>query len=402
MASRRLVTIIMLIVVTSLLTGCWNSREMDGFSIVTALGIDKVEEEGRYEVTIELVNPAEVVGGEQSTPGRASTTTIYSAKGDTLISAIRRVSEQTPRKIYFPYTQTVVFGEGLARSGIEVIFDLLERNQEFRSTPRVLIAKDNTAKNILSILSPLEKIPGQKLVKTSEVSGQTLGETLQVKIMEFVKKLTSDGIEPLASGVSILGQSKDGESTANIEQTTPNSLIKSEGLAIFKKGKLIRWVDREKARGMLWIINKIDSTIVNLSCDEKPNAISFNVTDTRTSLRATETNGIPTIDIHVKQEGEMEEVLCEIDLTNRDTISKIEKQIEEKTKVEIEQAIQIAKEENSDVFGFGEAINRENPKIWREKIKKDYEEIFPELKVNIKVDSYVIETGMRKESYIKE
>ncbi|WP_221568712.1 Ger(x)C family spore germination protein [Alkalihalobacillus sp. TS-13] len=393
--------IFMLVVVTALLTGCWNSREMDDFSIVTALGIDKIEEEGRYEVTIELVNPAEVVGGKQSTSGRASTTTIYSAKGDTLISAIRRLSQQTPREVFFPYTQTVIFGEELARSGIEDIFDLLERNQEFRITPRVLIAKDNTAKNILSILSPLEKIPAQKLVKASKVSGQSLGETLPVKIMEFVKKLTSDGIEPLASGVSIIGQSEDGQSTSNIEQTTPNSLIKSEGLAIFKKGKLIRWLEREEARGILWVINKIDSTIVNLSCDQKPNAISFNVTDTRTSLRATEINRTPTIDIHVKQEGEIEEVLCKMDVTNRDKIKQFEKQIEDNTKQEIERAIQIAQEENSDIFGFGQVINRENPKLWRE-IKKDFNDIFPEIEVNIKVDAYVMKTGMRAESYKRE
>ncbi|MCP3028978.1 Ger(x)C family spore germination protein [Halobacillus sp. A5] len=401
MASRRGLIIIMLLVVTSLLSGCWNSREMDDFSIVTALGIDKAEEEGRYEVTIELVNPAEVVGGEQSTSGRASTTTIYSAKGDTLISAIRRVSQQTPREIFFPYTQTVIFGEELARSGIEDIFDLLERNQEFRSTPRVLIAKDNSAKNILSILSPLEKIPAQKLVKTSKVSGQSLGETLPVKIMEFVKKMTSDGIEPLASGVSILGQSEDGESTTNIEQTTPNSLIKSEGLAIFKKGKLMRWIDREEARGILWVINKIDSTIVNLSCEQKTNAISFNVTDTRTSLRATEANGTPSIDIHVKQEGEIEEVLCKMDISNRDKLEQLEKQIEDNTKQEIERAIQIAKEENSDVFGFGQVINRGNPKLWRE-IKKDYNDIFPEMEVKIKVDAYVMKTGMKTKSYNQE
>ncbi|GGF22314.1 spore germination protein KC [Halobacillus andaensis] len=401
MAKRLLVVFLMLAVVCALLTGCWDRKEMDDFSIVAALGIDKVEDEGRYEVTIELINPPEVVGGKEAASGRSSTTTIYSAKGDTLVSAIRRISQQTPRETFFPYTQVIIIGEELARSGIEDIFDLLERNQEFRSTPRVLIAKDNTAKNTLSILSPLEKIPAEKLLKTSKVSGESLGETISVKVLEFGRKFTSEGIEPLASGVSIIGQSEDGQSQSNIEQTTPNSLIKSEGVALFKKGKLVRWVDREEARGILYVINKIDRAIVTLDCNQKTKALSISVTDTRTTFRAFKTERTPAIDIHVKQEAEVEEVLCEMDVADRHSILDIEKQLEEKTKQEIEKAIEIAKEENSDVFGFGEAINRERPKAWRD-IKKNYEEIFPELEVNIQVDAYVIKTGMRKETYRRE
>jgi len=383
-----------------LLTGCWNSHEINELAIVTTLGIDQAEEDGRFEVTIELANPPEISGGNQSS-GRASTATVYSAKGETLISAIRRVVQQTPREPFFPYTQSIVFGEELAKSGIQNTFDLLERNQEFRTTPRVIIARGHTAKDVIKILSPLEKIPAQKLVKTSEISGKSLGETLTVKVFEFVDKITSESSEALVSGVSITGDLDRGTGVSNIEETAPHALIKSEGLAIFKDGSLKRWVEREEARGMLWVVNKIENTIMNLDCKQKANALSIKIKNTHSSIDAVIKNGQPTIRIDVKEEGEVEEVLCNIDVTNQTTIQNLEKQLENKTKQEIERAIQIAKEEKSDVFGFGEAINRKDPGVWKQ-IKKDYDEEFTALEVNIKVDAYITRSGMRTGSYNQE
>ncbi|WP_175477887.1 Ger(x)C family spore germination protein [Halobacillus alkaliphilus] len=386
--------------VSVLLTGCWNSKEINELAIVTTMGIDQAEEDGRFEVTIELANPPEVAGGSQSS-GRASTATVYSATGDTLISAIRRIVQQTPREPFFPYTQSIVFGEELARSGIQDTFDLLERNQEFRTTPRVLIARGHTAKEVIKILSPLEKIPAKKLVKTSEISGKSLGETITVKVFEFVDQITSESAEPLVGGVSIIGDKEQGTGVSNIEDTEPNALIKSEGLAIFKDGHLKRWVEKEDARGMLWVVNKIESTIINLDCNQEASALSIKITNTHSSINAVIKNGQPTITIDVKEEGEVEEVLCNIDVTDQTTIQNFEKQLEDKTKQEIERAIKIAKEEKSDVFGFGEAINRKDPGLWKQ-IKKNYDEEFTALEVNIKVDAYITRSGMRTGSYNQE
>ncbi|MFB5661478.1 Ger(x)C family spore germination protein [Alteribacillus sp. HJP-4] len=398
MANRYSVVSLLLTIAIVILTGCWNNNELDDFAIVTALGIDQTEDAERIEVTIEVANPMEIAGRQDTATGSGATTTLYSAEGDTLISAIRRISQQTPREAFFPYTQTIIFGEELAKNGIKELFDYLERDQGFRSTPRVLIARDTTAKEVISILSPLEKIPAQKLVNIGEVSGRTLGETMPVKIMEFIEKITSEGVEPIVSGVSVTGAPLKGTGTSNIEDTTPHALLKSEGLAIFKDGQLERWVDKEEARGVLFAINKIDSTIIDLDCNQEANAISFNISNTHSSIKATINNKMPTMTIYVKQVGEIEEIHCNADLTNPETINKFKKQMEEKTKQEIERAVQIAKEENSDVFGFGQVINREDPKKWRE-IKQEYKDKFPEIDVRVKVDAYVIRTGMRRESY---
>ena len=56
-------------------------------------------------------------------------------------------------------------------------------------------------------------------------------------------------------------------------------------------------------------------------------------------------------------------------------------------------ALNKAQELNADVFGFGEALHRKYPKQWKE-LEKDWDEIFPELEVEIVVETQVSRSGI--------
>ena len=391
--------LVFLTLMTITLTGCWDSKEIDELGIVTGLGVDKSDEGGKYEVTVETVNPREVAGGMQST-GKSSSTTIYSAKGDTVIGAIRRISQLTSREVYFSQIQNIIFGEDLVKSGIKETFDLLERDNDFQIMPRVYIARNNTAKEVLSILAPLEKIPGQKLLKMGDVTGKVLGESITVKPIQFVQDYTTVGKASIISGISVVGNPWNGMDPSNIEQTIPKSITKSNGIAILKNGRLKRWVEKEDARGILWILNKVKSTVVNLDCKDKSSGVAINITNIHSTMKATIKNGEPNISIHVTESGEVKELLCNLDVTDSESINQLEKQLEEKTSKEILNAVEIAKQENSDIFGFAKAINLADKKKWKE-IKNDFDTLLPEIKVNIKVEAHVSNTGMRTNSYLK-
>lgn len=55
----------------------------------------------------------------------------------------------------------------------------------------------------------------------------------------------------------------------------------------------------------------------------------------------------------------------------------------------------------ADVLGFGEAIHRANPTEWR-KIKDDWQTIYPEVEVNVKVNVYTRGLGTLQNSKLKE
>ncbi len=102
--------ILLLLILTLLLSGCWSKRELNELAIVVALGIDKIDDE--YEISIQVVDPSEI-SSKQPSSGRSPVVT-YHAKGKSVFEAIRRMTTLTPRKPYFSHLQIVVIGQKLA------------------------------------------------------------------------------------------------------------------------------------------------------------------------------------------------------------------------------------------------------------------------------------------------
>lgn len=76
--------------------------------------------------------------------------------------------------------------------------------------------------------------------------------------------------------------------------------------------------------------------------------------------------------------------------------------MEEEIKRQIENSVQHMQKEQADIFGFGEAVHRSDPKVWKELKKEWNNDYFPELKVNVKVDTYVRRSGLRNKSFLNE
>ncbi|WMT41390.1 hypothetical protein RE628_02140 [Paenibacillus sp. D2_2] len=52
----------LLLMASTLLTGCWNRRELNELAIAVGLGLDK--DGDKYQVSIQVVNPSEVSNGK--------------------------------------------------------------------------------------------------------------------------------------------------------------------------------------------------------------------------------------------------------------------------------------------------------------------------------------------------
>lgn len=112
--------IILLVFITPLLSGCWNSRELNELSITSGLGIDKVD--GKYVFTTQIINPSEVA--KERAPKRTVVTTL-AEKGDTLFEAWRKMTKKSATKMYFSHVRVLIIGEDLAKEGVSKILDVM-------------------------------------------------------------------------------------------------------------------------------------------------------------------------------------------------------------------------------------------------------------------------------------
>ncbi|MEK3887807.1 Ger(x)C family spore germination protein [Bacillus sp. FSL K6-3431] len=400
--SRRLLCLFSITVATLLLSGCWSQKELTELAIVTAFGIDK-NEKGEYVGSFQIVIPGNVAGMPGGGSGEGTPFVVHTATGHNLIEVSDQLTKKISRQQYFSHTGLVVISEELAKEeGIMSIFDILDRDVQFRTTASVVIAEDTAAEKIIKTLTSIDKISAENVLKTMKYSEERLGENIDVSVSELIKGLISSSKVPVITGMRLIGDEEQIGKMESLQNTVPDVVIETGGLAVIKDGKLIDWLHGETSKGAVWVMDRIKNTSIFIKWKEKEEAITFQVIRQKTDVSAHIKNKTPSISIHVRAEGDISGLTIPVNLNDPYEIKKIEGKLEEEIKRQIENSVQHMQKEQADIFGFGEAVHRSDPKVWKELKKEWNNDYFPELKVNVKVDTYVRRSGLRNKSFLNE
>lgn len=377
-------------------TGCWSATELNSLSIVTAVGIDKSE--SGYLVTIQLMNPSEVRG--EKTSIRVPVIT-YQITGKNVFEAFRRLKKQTPRKIYIGHLNVIVLGEELAKDGIDKVLDVFFRDHELRADFAIIIAKNIEAEKVLNILTPLEKIPVNKIHNSLEVSQDLWGSTYDVHIDELINNLVSEGKNLVVTGIEVIGNSKIGSSISNVENVKIPTIVTISNIGVFQKDKLIGWLSENESIGYNYIMGKIKSTSVTLPCED--GNIGIELLKTKSKIKGKVENGKPKIEVKFWVEGNVADVGCKVELSKSKNIYELEEKLEKKIKRDMEKTVEkVQKDFKSDIFGFGEAIHRADSKVWKELENNWNTTGFVDLPVDIQVTAKISGVGTVVNSFLKD
>ncbi|NGQ93675.1 Ger(x)C family spore germination protein [Brevibacillus sp. SYP-B805] len=395
----KICIVVLLLLCLTMLSGCWSKKELTDLAFVIAVGIDKTKE-GQYVTTYQVVNPGNVAGAKQIGGGASGVPiSIFISTGDNLFEASRKASKKMSRLLYFAHTNLVVIGEGMAREGIGGLLDVLERSNQFRTTAKVIIAHHHSAEEVLKVLTPIDKISANQIIKTLEFSERTWGQTINTDVWKMIHDIASSGKHPVASGVDLIGSVEKGQRLTNVQVSEPDARLNLDDLALFKDDKLVSWVSGEAARGVLWVLDKIKQTGVTIEWNGKKEAVGYKVIRTKTEVVPHLKHGKPSISIDIRAEGDIAEAPVPIDLADVKQVFALEKMIQHNIKKEVLEAVKKAQQEKIDVFGFGDAVYRSYPEEWKKMENKWHEHFFPQLPVTVTVDAFIRRTGLRNKPY---
>ncbi|MEH6957458.1 Ger(x)C family spore germination protein [Neobacillus drentensis] len=392
---KRLVKVILVIGLSvPILTACWNQKELTDLAFVMALGIDRGEDD-LYHVSFQLVNPGNVSAG-QSGGGQGLPIAVYKSTGRTMTEAARNATKEVSRRLYYAHTNVVVVSEEVARDRTQLLnlLDAFARDPEFRTTTEILIARDSSAEEIVTTLTILDKLPVTKITKEIKTTEAMKGENFSISIDDLIDGIVGSGKEPILNGYRLIGKQEEARKASNLTRTTTEAFLGADGLAVIKDGALIDWIESKKARGVLWVLDKVKSTDITLKWKGKKNALSIVPIRSKTKVSTIFNQGKPVINIKVENEGWISEANTAINLMDPKTIEKIEKLTEKAVKKEVQTSIKEAKRLKCDIFGFGDVVHKANPGIWKN-LEKDWNNYFADLEVNVKVESYVRREGVR-------
>ncbi|HET7579717.1 MAG TPA: Ger(x)C family spore germination protein [Bacillales bacterium] len=378
-----------------LLSGCWDAHELGDLAFVAGMGVD-LTKKGLYDVSFQIVNPGQVSGGQSSSQsGQGTAVTTYSETGKSLFEAVRKASREVPRRLAFAHTSVFIIGERLARSGkLPKILDFIERYYKFRSTTLVLVAKHGKAKPILTILNPLEKVPAVKIMETIGKGAELLGGNIKLNINDVVQALTNPTRSLSLIGIELYGNPAKGQTMIKNQQVIPTAVVKINGLAIFKQGKLEGWLEGQKAHGASWVQNKINKTVVQLPCKKNGGVMAVEVLRSKTNLKPSVHGNKEKMKISIRAEGNLQEVSCRLDIKNPVVIRKLQDQFSAKIEKDAMAAVKAAQKHRADIFGFGDVVEREYPDRWK-KLEKNWPETFSKMKVNFNVKFFIRRSGLR-------
>ena len=368
----------LLILITVVTAGCWDRVELNQTTLAVAVGLDSWPGD-RLLFTVQLPNTKQTAGQPPSPPFFTVSTT-----GETFTTAGRNIMLKNPRSILWQHWSANIWGEDLARRGLSGLVDELARNRNVRKTGDVFIARDTTAAEVLSVPTEVEKIPGIAL--TSMIQSQDLyaGIYTRCLLRDFIIRSIKPGIEPAVPGIRVSRE----------ENGRP--FLELSGTALFKKGRLVGWLNEEESRGYRWLQPKtVLGGIITVRCPvcHSPVVIQSLRSQCRISPVFTGQNII--MKIKIRQEGFFYEQTCSHRLVTPSMLMSLEQASAAAIRREVLASVKKAQELGSDVFGFGQALKRHYPQAW-DQFGSSWEEVFPAVRVEVGVESKIRRTHLTR------
>jgi len=376
---------ILLMILTLALAGCWNRRELDTLSIVSAIAIDKSEEEGKLSVAFQIIQPSRIKGSSPTGGTEAEGTKgvwVLTSTGHTIFDAARNATAQSDRRLFFPQNKVIVIGEELAREGIAPLLDFFHRDPEPRRMSWLLIAKGN-AHDIISAKHEQENIPARAIDSIIKSSSAT-SMAVKVNLNDFLKNLTSPASDPIACRIEMIQ-----------DHQSKNQGIRFTGAAVFKKDKLVGFLDQYETRGLNWILGKVVSgiTLIKSPINESK-YLAIEIIRATSRIIPEIQDGKVKITVEVTEEGNLAEQFSDVDLSNTEMFKELEKRKAQVIKSEIQSVLKKGLQEwRVDIFGFGKAVHRRYPKEWKT-LQAKWRDMLPEIDVEVKVDAIVRDSGI--------
>ncbi|WP_406676271.1 Ger(x)C family spore germination protein [Moorella sp. ACPs] len=382
--------------------GCWDRREINELAFLSCAAFDM--EGGHRVLTSEFIRPSTTAGGGERGGGEAlpqRQALIVSDRDETFMAIGREKALGLPRRAYLAHTTAVLVGEEMARYGIKEVLDFVDRNPEIRRTTLVLLTRGPAREVVVRAQSGLEKNLGKEIAglhKWAQVSGYGFIPNINDVFFDLsgdagttvlpVLELNPQPFPPILSPGGAAGGSPAGR--AGEPETLMTARLNGAGL--FYHDKLVAWLDKEQTRGWAWVRNRVKGAVLALPCQEN-NLVSVNVITSQAETGVDMQGGRLQGKIKVRVEGNLLEEQCRQDFTKEEAVKSLESRMADQITAEISSALNAAKTAGTDVFGFGGALHRRYPEVWRQ-LQGRWSEEFKKLPVTISVEAKLRRTGM--------
>lgn len=367
---KTMVLIAVIYINAMILSGCWNYRELDDLAIIMGAAIDKDKATNKYILTVETIKPGTGKGGDIS-----MTADVISMEGNTIFDAARNLILRSAKRMYWSHAMVIVISEEVAKEDMVGVLDFVTRDAEARADMWLIVSKEESAK---ALFEGKDKLHDTLAIHMEDMlkAEKSISQYHAVELWYFLNDLSAEGISAILP-------------TATMIEKKDEKIPEIYGTAVFKRDKMVGWLDGIETRSLLWIRGKLKGGLVaTMDVANTGEHVALEVLKSKTKQKPVIKDHNVVMHIDVEMDVTIGEIVGKEDFISQQGREKLKKRGEEMIKKEILQVIKkVQKEYKSDVFGFGSTIQREMPDYWKE-IRGNWDAIFPNVdtKVDVKMN----------------
>lgn len=359
-----------------LMCGCWNYKELNEYSIITGIAIDKTIDGYRVSTLISNV--------QKSDDSDSPKIVVYEGNGESIYEAFKDIGKISPKEIYLNSFSILIISDEVAKDGINNVLDFFLRYSSSRNNFDVVICDSCKASDTLKVLTPIASSPSQSISDNLRTTTALQGAIKTVNFDNLISTIITKGIDPTINTIQLIGNENIGETKKNLEFSEPVSYIKLGNIAIFKGDKLISTASHEESIGINIMENNAKEIYFRI--DYNGDYLIMDTTTFKTSIKTKVNKNIPIVYIEMNGEARIIETSGNIDLENVDTINNIQAKTNEKLESFVDKAINLSMREKTDILGIGKMFYENHPKYYN-----NFKYIFDEglEKINFVINSNV-------------
>ncbi|MER1988885.1 MAG: Ger(x)C family spore germination protein [Solibacillus isronensis] len=365
--------LILLFACIILLVGCAEQKILERISLTTLVGFDLADEDKlAATAVIRQINP------DLESKIELQTATALTSRG-----ARSKIDLKTSKTIGSGQLRVVLYGEELAKAGLNENIHILKMNSEI-----------SNATYMASVEGDLNELLEYKYENITDL-GQHIYQLIKYNVnKQYIISSTLHEIN--RDKLSFIGS----YSMPVLEREENN--IKISGIAFFNEGKIVGKLPAEEAIYILMVKGKthngtleleIPVTILEKSSFDSSEGlpIAIDSINSKRKIKLVDPE-VPEFNLTIKIECRLLEVDSDVSMDNPSIIHKLEKEINKKIESEINRIIDYSHEIETDIFQFGEYYKAQNRNADID--KKKWDEMFSEMKVNVTVNTTIVRDGV--------
>lgn len=355
---------------TVLLIGCSDKElkvPLEDVGMVSTMAFDYIDED-MMKMTVAI---------PQFSPEATENTQTFSVSTDMVSKGIVEIEMHSDKKIVLNQLRVILFNEEFAQHGkMEKIVQHLYRESAVGNKVLIAIVND-TGEQILKADYPDKPNINMYINDLLQPSINTAFNP-NTNIHDFIYTQTStvhDSIIPLLE--------------------KKNGTIKMEEIAIFKGQEMLQSLTTDEALIIQALQGRKNLAPLSLELDDGKEKLMLDLIKNKVSMKSNESMDSPKLSIKLKMEGTLveysgkrKEVLHQLE-----EITKLEKDINERTSKQIEEFFDKLKELEVDPVGLAEEFRRYYNGKWD---KKKTNDIISRLQIDVQVETSIISTGNLK------